>query len=133
LNKQDTNQLFDGAWIYTKKCDFGHFVNITFKQVESEVSGEWSEGTSLRGSDGLLKGTMRDGKLFVQYCSQDGEKGYRACPEYGDGMDYFIRQGDDLVRYQMLGNEYSRDITLHRDGLEIQLPIDEANCQGETE
>lgn len=23
------------------------------------------------------------------YCSRDGEKGYKACPDYGDEMDYF--------------------------------------------
>lgn len=132
-NKQDANQLFIGEWTYARKCDFGHFVNIMLKQAANDVSGEWSEGTNLRGSNGLLKGTIRDGKLFARYCSQDGEKGYTACPEYGDETNYFIREGDGLIRYQKFGNEYKKEIALYRDVAGEQLLIDGANCQEETD
>ncbi|HEY0504463.1 MAG TPA: hypothetical protein VGD42_13345, partial [Lysobacter sp.] len=103
-NTRDASpRAFDGQWAYATKCGFGHFANISLKQTGSEMSGTWSEGTTLRGSDGLIKGTVRAGKLFIQYCGNDEASGYPVCPEFGGESDYFMRNGADLVRFQKYG------------------------------
>jgi hypothetical protein len=125
--------MFDGDWGYAKQCDSGHFISLVFKQGGSKVSGRWDAGTHIRGSGGLLDGMVRGNRLFVRYCSEDGEKGYPACPEYEDETDYFVRQGDDLVRYQKYGDDYQEDVVLHRDIPGREVPIDTTYCEEDAE
>lgn len=118
---------FAGSWAYIKKCDHGHSLNLTIEQTGEHVTGEWSEGTNLRGGDGKLKGNVRGGKLFVRYCSTDGEATMSVCPEYDDYEDLFELNETGLVRSRKSGSNYEKDVTLHRDDLGKDVPIDN-NC-----
>jgi hypothetical protein len=115
---------FSGEWGYAKKCDFGHFIGITLEQRGNRVTGDWSEGTNLRGGDGRIEGEVRGTKLYVRYCSDDGEAGYSACPVFSGSEDYFLLEGEMLVRYQKYGSRYERDVALHPDGEGHEVPFD---------
>lgn len=82
------------------------------------MTGDWSDGDQSFGSDGKLKGHLRDGKLFVRYCGNDAQAGYAVCPAYeSNETDYFVRQGDDLVWFQMTGKKgegtFQKYVVLH--------------------
>lgn len=104
---------FTGSWSYARSCNQGHYVGMDFKQNGTQVTGDWSIGTDLRGNDGKLLGTVREDKLYVRYCSEDGG-GYEACPKFGDEDDYFVIRNGELVRYQRFGHGYKESMTLHR-------------------
>ncbi|WP_244298149.1 hypothetical protein [Xanthomonas prunicola] len=118
---------FSGTWGYAKKCDSGHFLGITLEQHGNHVTGDWSEGTNSRGGDGKLEGDMREAKLYVRYCSDDGEAGYSACPVFSGNEDYFIFENGTLVRYQKYGSRYERDVVLHPSKKGQEVPFD-TNC-----
>lgn len=115
---------FAGKWAYAKKCDSGHFLGLDLQQNGDRVSGDWSEGTSAHGSGGKLEGRVREDKLYVRYCSDDGEVGYAACPEFSGNEDYFRIDKGTLVRYQKYGSSYRRDVALHPDGAGKDVPFD---------
>ncbi|WP_226980512.1 MULTISPECIES: hypothetical protein [Xanthomonas] len=115
---------FAGAWGYAKKCDSGHFLAITLEQRGNHVTGDWSEGTNLRGGGGKLEGEVREAKLYVRYCSDDGEAGYAVCPAFSGVEDYFALEKGALVRYQKSGPRYERDVALHPSSKGHQVPFD---------
>jgi hypothetical protein len=115
---------FAGKWSYAKKCDSGHFLSLDLKQGGDRVTGDWSEGTDLRGSGGKLEGQIRGNKLYARYCSDDGEVGYEACPKFSGDEDYFVIDKGTLVRYQKFGTGYRRDLALHPDIAGKEVPID---------
>lgn len=91
---------FAGNWKYIQTCGYKHSATLTLTQTGNEVSGYWSDGTRLWGADGPLKGHVRDGKLYVRYCSNDARAGYSTCPSYPTrDVDHFVRQGNDLTWY----------------------------------
>ena len=120
---------FEGEWRYTKKCDFGHFVGIDLNQHVNDVTGNWDEGTNLRGNEGLLRGKIREGKLFVQLCSVNLEAGYEECPKYDEENQYFVREGEKMIRYQKFGTYYVRDIALQRVVPGQELSVDNSDCE----
>ncbi|MCC4601831.1 hypothetical protein [Xanthomonas melonis] len=113
---------FANKWAYATDCGSGHFLSMDLKQQEAHVTGEWSEGTNARGGGGKLEGDVRSGKLYVRYCSEDGEAGYEACPNFSGEEDYFVLDKGSLVRYQKFGNAYKRDVVLHPDVKGKQIP-----------
>ncbi|QNH22922.1 hypothetical protein HEP73_03871 [Xanthomonas sp. GW] len=115
---------FAGKWGYAKKCDLGHYLGLDLQQSGDRVSGDWSEGTNARGSDGRLEGRVRGNKLYVRYCSDDGEVGYAVCPEYSGAEDYFLIEQETLVRYQKYGSSYRRGVALHPDRPGKEVPFD---------
>lgn len=119
---------FAGSWSYTKTCESGHYVNLELRQSGAHVSGEWSSGTQIRGSDGQLDGTIRDNKLHVRYCSDDDESGYAICPNYGAEEDYFVLREGALVRYQKFGKDFKQDISLHPNVAGKKVRIDTQGC-----
>ncbi|MCC8628135.1 hypothetical protein [Xanthomonas vesicatoria] len=106
---------FANMWAYATACGSGHFLSVDLDQQKSHVTGEWSEGTNARGGGGKLEGDVRSGKLYVRYCSDDGEAGYEACPNFSGEEDYFVLEKGTLVRYQKFGNTHKRDVALHPD------------------
>jgi hypothetical protein len=100
---------FAGDWKYKQTCGYAHSAELNLTQTGTSVSGDWSDGTRLSGSDGSLKGTVRDGKLFVRYCGGDEHAGYAVCPSYDTReSDYFVRTGNDLAWYRESGEGKSR-------------------------
>lgn len=109
---------FEGRWAYRQSCGAHHSAELNLSQSADEVLGSWSDGDRSFGSDGRLKGQVRQGKLFVRYCGNDLQAGYAVCPDYeAEEADYFVRQGDDLVWYRMAGakggTSYEKYLTLH--------------------
>lgn len=99
---EDTaSNAFDGYWTYNNNCHSGHYAEIKLMQKGDTVTGDWSDGTRLSGSDGSLKGSIRGDKLFVRYCGGDEHSGYAVCPKYEtEESDYFVRKGSDLIWYR---------------------------------
>ncbi len=121
---------FAGTWAYQKACADKHSLSIDLSQSSAgAVTGDWSEGTRVRGSDGKLSGSVRDGKLHVRYCSTDSEAGYAACPQMGDVEDYFVLRGGNLVRFQKYGKDFKEDVTLHPASAGMEIPLDNKSCE----
>ncbi|MBO9834779.1 hypothetical protein [Xanthomonas phaseoli] len=115
---------FSGEWAYAKKCDLGHYLSLHLQQSGDRVTGDWSEGTNVRGSDGKLQGQIRDGILYARYCSDDGEGGYSVCPAFSGPDDQFRFENGVLVRYQKYGSDYRRSVALHPDVAGKDVPFD---------
>ncbi|MFO3707295.1 hypothetical protein ACI6Q5_20505 [Xanthomonas codiaei] len=73
---------FANKWASATACGSGHFLSMELEQQNAHVTGAWSEGTNARGGGGKLQGDVRSGQLYVRYCSDDGEAGYAACPNF---------------------------------------------------
>ncbi len=134
--KDTSSKAFDGYWTYNNDCHFGHYAEIELAQKGAEVTGDWSDGTRLSGSDGSLQGRIRDNKLFVRYCGSDEHSGYAVCPRYeAKESDYLVRQGSDLVWYRGSGQATARTfekyVVLHpsakgkRGSFDTECPNDE--------
>lgn len=77
--------------------------------------GSWSDGADLRGSDGLLKGRVSDGKLVLQLCSKYAESGgYALRPKYEGQVGYFVRRGEQLIWYRQSGQVIDEYLILDR-------------------
>lgn len=111
-------QDFQGKWVYKQACGQYHVAEVKLTQSGNDVSGEWSDGNQHAGADGKLEGHVRGEKLFVRYCGNDEQAGYAVCPKYeSDETDYFVRQGKELIWYQMIGkksdNTFRKYVILH--------------------
>lgn len=107
--KESVSRAFDGYWTYSNDCRFGHYAEVKLAQRDSDVTGDWSDGTRVEGWDGSLKGSVRDGKLYAKYCSTEANGGHAICPSYdASESDYFVRQGHDLVWYRSTGHGATR-------------------------
>lgn len=108
---------FHGAWSYATHCGFGHYVALDLVENEGRVTGSWSDGTNVRGSQGELKGDVRDGRLHVEWCGEGEEAGgHPQCPQYGDDSDFFERRGDSLVWFRSSGTEATEYVVLQPAG-----------------
>jgi len=116
--KAPSAKVFDGDWTYSNDCQFGHYVDIGLKQNGASVTGNWSDGTRVEGWNGLLIGTVRNGKLYTKYCSTEANGGHAVCPSYdANESDHFVRQGRDLVWYRSVGHgtdrSFEKYVVLH--------------------
>ncbi|WP_146083993.1 hypothetical protein [Xanthomonas albilineans] len=110
---------FDGKWVYEQTCGPQQVASIELTQKKNQVDGKWSNG-STRGSgvSGKLKGNIKSGKLFVNYCGDDENSDHPICPDYeSESSDYFVRQGKDLIWYKLTigknGREFEKYLLLH--------------------
>ena len=123
------SKAFSGNWKYQQTCGSQHSATLVLSQTGNDVTGDWTDGTRMSGSDGSLKGSVRNGKLFVRYCGADEQAGYVICPTYeAEESDYFIRKGKDLVWYRMIGkkgaNTFDKYMVLHPVVKGQPLPVD---------
>lgn len=109
----DNTQKFEGEWSYRNDCDHGHYVTLELKRENDQLIGSWSDGTLLRGSQGLLKGKVANDRLIAEWCSEYEEAGAPAlCPRYDWSEDYLVAQDGTIVWYQKYGQEYSEYVVL---------------------
>lgn len=102
----DSAQKFEGEWSYRDDCDNGHFVTLELKREKDLLVGSWSDGTLLRGSQGLLRGRVNQGKLVAEWCSEDEQAGAPSlCPSYEPSNDYLLARDGTLVWHQKYGQE----------------------------
>ena len=113
------NNKFNGKWVYEQTCGPQQVASIELTQKENQVDGKWSDGSTRgSGTSGKLKGSIKNGKLFVHYCGDDENSDHPICPEYeSESSDYFVRQGRDLIWYKLTlgknGNEFEKHLLLH--------------------
>ena len=111
---------FAGDWAYRDKCKFSHSASVSLTPAAGGLAGTWSDGTNVDGDSGLVKGVERDGKLYVRFCSEQGEQGgFKKCPTYSDADDaYLVPEGKDLAWYNRSGtvaeNSFDKYVVLHR-------------------
>jgi len=109
----DNAQKFEGEWSYRDDCDRGHYVSLELKRENDQLIGSWSDGTLLRGSQGLLKGRVSKDRLIAEWCSEYEEAGAPAlCPHYDRLEDYLVARDGKIVWYQKYGQEYSEYVVL---------------------
>lgn len=121
---------FAGDWKYKQTCGYQHSATVTLTQTGEDVTGDWTDGTRLNGSDGSLKGQIRGDKLYVRYCGGDEHAGYAICPSYEtEESGYFTRKGNDLVWYRRIGkkedNTFEKYVVLHPVIKGKHLPVDD--------
>jgi len=107
--------VFEGDWSFASDCDFGHYVTLTLKQSGGSVTGDWSDGTRVRGSQGLIRGDIRNDQLIAKRCG-DGSNvsGLPNCPAFEASHDTFVREGNALIWYQTYNSERTRYAELVR-------------------
>ncbi|HEX7802303.1 MAG TPA: hypothetical protein VF471_06055 [Pseudoxanthomonas sp.] len=114
---------FEGQWSYRDDCDRGHYVTLELKRENDHLIGSWSDGTLLRGSQGLLKGRVSKDRLIAEWCSEYEEAGAPAlCPHYDWSEDYLVARDDTLVWYQKYGQDYVEYVVLKK-GIKSHQPI----------
>ena len=97
---------FEGQWSYRDECDRGHFVTLDIQNKNGALTGSWSDGTLVRGSQGQLRGRVENDRLVLERCDDSGEAGGLAsCPDYGKSQEYLVAKGDALVWYQAYGSK----------------------------
>ncbi|MDQ0010316.1 hypothetical protein J2T07_002506 [Luteibacter jiangsuensis] len=120
----------EGQWGYRSDCGSGHYVRFSAKPAGADVEGTWSDGTRAGGESGSFKGRLREGKLFVRFCSDEETRGgFPLCPAYGTGDDaYFVPVGKDLAWYRTWGSpadgKFEKYVELHRTVHGEKVPLD---------
>lgn len=110
-----TADAFEGDWYYGSDCDFGHYVVLGLKRSGDGYEGQWSDGTRVRGSQGNLKASLRNGELIMQRCDDGTDIGGAPdCPAFGAPHDVFVRSGESLMWLHAYGGDRQRYVTLHR-------------------
>lgn len=114
----DAHTPFQGSWGYGTDCDFGHYVGLDLVENEGRVTGSWSDGTRVRGSQGQLKGVVRDGRLHVEWCNEGSPEigGHPQCPQYAADGAWFERRGAALVWFRSHGTEATKYVVLRPAG-----------------
>ena len=119
----DSAQKFEGEWSYRNDCDRGHYVTLELKRENNKLIGSWSDGTLLRGSQGLLKGRVSKDRLIAEWCSEYEEADAPAlCPHYDWSEDYLVARDDALVWYQKYGQDYVEYVVLKK-GIKSHQPM----------
>lgn len=129
-NSPAAGSPFDGDWFF-EGCEAGYVVIVELQAQAQAVTGTWSEGTLLRGTQGQLKGAVVNGAVQAGLCDEGGETGgYPACPQFSERSDRFERRGDTLVWSRQLSGAAAADVVLHRSGAQAQ-PACDASVDGD--
>ncbi len=111
----DNARNFEGEWSYRDDCDHGHYVTLELKREKDLLVGSWSDGTLLRGSQGLVRGRIDQGKLAAEWCSEDYQAGAPSpCPSYEPSNDYLVARDGTLVWYQQYGHDDVQYVVLKK-------------------
>jgi len=123
---RDAAAAFAGRWAYAQSCGWQHSAELEFKATADGVRGTWSDGTRVGGDSGELRGTLRDGKLFVRFCRDADGKAPDACPNFGPEQSYVARKDEQLTWYRSNGAAGYRDyLTLHPVVAGAEIPTDD--------
>ncbi|HFC8485403.1 MULTISPECIES: hypothetical protein [Neisseria] len=102
---------FSGTWSYTDQVeDTVGGKELVLKQEGNSVTGVWNEGISTgSGGSGKLKGYVKGNKLFLSYCSDEGNNWYESCPRYDSNESYFIIDNNKIIEFYKNNNkEYKK-------------------------
>ncbi|MFC4763898.1 lysozyme inhibitor LprI family protein [Dyella koreensis] len=121
---------FDGSFGYRSDCNSGHYVEFAIKDGGPNFSGTWSDGTRVGGDFGDFSGQVREGKLYVRFCTAGGgQKGLPLCPSFPEQEGaYFVSERGALTWYRPVGTGASRTfekyLVLHRVDHGAKAPLD---------
>ncbi|OFR72546.1 hypothetical protein HMPREF2872_04690 [Neisseria sp. HMSC069H12] len=49
---------------------------------------------------------MKGNKLFLSYCSDEGNNWYQPCPKYDNNISYFIKNNNnEIIEYNAVNNK----------------------------
>ena len=114
-----------GTWGYRSDCDFGHDVDFVVTRASPDAEGTWADGTRNGGSQGAFKGAWRNDRLYLRFCSSDGQQGdYPACPAYSDEAAYVAPKGKQLAWHQLSGGNDEAYVVLDRVPKGGKAPLD---------
>lgn len=117
---------FVGRWLYAQSCGWEHSADLMIHPGSGVLEGTWADGTRVRGDNGTLRGTPRDGKLFLRFCSDAEGEGTDICPNFGPEESYLVRKRGQLVWYRAYGADgYREYLTLDRFVLGDQVRYDD--------
>ncbi|UHQ21731.1 hypothetical protein LVB77_13735 [Lysobacter sp. 5GHs7-4] len=121
---------FAGDWGYRQSCGWQHSAHLELKAAGAAVTGSWDDGTQTSGDSGQLLGSLREGRLYLRFCSEDvaaGKPG--ACPDFGRESDYLTREGDTLVWFRASGTGHQPYLKLHPTDSGRAPPDDTRGCE----
>lgn len=122
----DSLPPFEGSWTYVQSCGWQHAATLELKQTGRQVTGSWSDGHRVSGDDGLLRGDVRENRLWVQFCSEGAQADAASrCPNFGSEFAYLVRSGAALEWYRKFGSEYKKYLVLHRVIEGEDVPVDD--------
>lgn len=121
---------FAGDWGYRQSCGWQHSAHLELKAAGAAVTGSWDDGTQTSGDSGQLLGSLREGRLYLRFCSEDAAAGKPgACPDFGRESDYLTREGDSLVWYRASGAGHQPYLKLHPTDNGRAPPDDTRGCE----
>lgn len=122
----DGAAAFAGRWMYAQSCGWQHSAELELKTTADGIRGTWNDGTRVRGDSGELRGTLRDGKLFVRFCRDAEDKASDACPNFSEEQSYVARKDERLTWYRSNGaGGYREYLTLHPVVASADVPTDD--------
>lgn len=108
-DKANEKPSFTGTWLYSNQTE-GTVASkkLTLKQSENVVTGTWLEGISTgSGGSGKVQGYIKENKLFLSYCSDEGNW-YQPCPKYENNKGYFVIENNKMIEYYQIGEKYRK-------------------------
>ena len=113
-------------------CDYESMGQFSFIPKGNKVYGSWSEGSPQgQGTSGKLKGEIKNNKLLIWRCSDDGNSLYPECPSYEkEPTRYFIKNQNFLSSYSKYGDKFQEDFTkFHKVKKGIEIPTQKEKCR----
>lgn len=110
---------FDGDWTHYSAADDNrtsfHGAELHLVGSATTISGTWSDGTNQKAYSGSLTGQVRDGRLHVRRCYDDGWGDESApCPHLGPESEVFVIRDGKLIWYWVQGDHLKEYIVLVR-------------------
>jgi hypothetical protein len=125
-NETTAAAAFAGRWAYAQSCGWQHSAELELRAAPDGIRGTWNDGTRVRGENGELIGSLRDGKLFLRFCRDADGQASDICPNFGPEESYIARKGEQLAWYRSHGVDgYRGYLDLHRVVAGAQLPTDD--------
>jgi hypothetical protein len=121
-----------GDWEYQQSCGWRHAAGTHLVVQGDKVSGTWSDGSGRGiGESGSLQGEVRNGKLYVHFCTADESDPDAPCTNFDtSNTDYYVLRGDQLDWYRQGDGDGRKYLTLHRRIAGKKIPTDD-HCDDE--
>lgn len=106
-------QAFAGRWAYAQSCGWQHSAELDIRATPNGMRGTWSDGTRVRGDSGELRGELRQGRLYLSFCTDSASPSAADdCPAFGAQSAYLVHKDGMLAWYR--GNAEAPYLNLHR-------------------
>lgn len=112
---------FQGQWSYRQTCGWNHSVNMQLSGEGKSYTGNWDDGTRVRGDNGQVRGDVRGNRLMLRFCTQTSDQ---ACSDFGQISGFAIRKGTALHWYRKSGDSYSPYLVLQQAKAGQTVPAD---------